>query len=66
MLFTSDECWIQLNGHVNTQNSRVWSSESRNEEVRLYPKKTGVWAALSRQRVIGPVFFNGTLIARRY
>ncbi|PSN44734.1 hypothetical protein C0J52_20352 [Blattella germanica] len=24
MLFMSDECWFELNGHVNTQNCRIW------------------------------------------
>ena len=68
MLFMSDECWFQLNGYVNSQNCRIWGREPPNEHVQvaLYPQKVGVWAALSRQRVIGPIFFDGRLNAERY
>ena len=55
MLFMSDECWFQLNGYVNSQNCRIWGREPPNVHVQvaLDPQKVGVWAALSRQRVIG-------------
>ena len=68
MLFMSDECWFQLNGYVNSQNCRIWGREPPNEHVQvaLNPQKVGIWAALSRQRVIGPIFFDGRLNAERY
>ena len=35
MLFTSDECWFQLTGYVNTQNCRIWGSEPPKEHVEV-------------------------------
>jgi hypothetical protein len=60
--FFSDESWFYLDGYVNSQNMRWWSSEKPNffEQVPLHPQKVGVWAAISRRRIIGPIFFNGT------
>jgi hypothetical protein len=60
--FFSDESWFYLDGYVNSQNMRRWSSEKPNffEEVPLHPQKVGVWAAISRPLIIGPIFFGGT------
>jgi hypothetical protein len=60
--FFSDESWFYLDGYVNSQNMRWWSSEKPNffEQVPLHPQKVGVWAAISRRRIIEPIFFNGT------
>jgi hypothetical protein len=57
--FFSDESWFYLDGYVNSQNMRWWSSEKPNffEEVPLHPQKVGVWAAISRPLIIGPFFF---------
>ena len=35
-------------------------------EVPLHSEKTGVWCAVSRRRIIGPVFFHETLNTARY
>lgn len=32
----------------------------------LHPVKIGVWVAMSRQRIIGPIFFQETINAQRY
>lgn len=48
-VFFSDEAWFHLNGHVNSQNSRVWSSGNLHilHERPLHSEKIGVWVAMS-------------------
>lgn len=59
--FFSDEAWFHLSGYVNSQNMRMWSGENPHyyTEVPLHSQKIGVWAAISRRRLIGPIFFEG-------
>ena len=66
--FFSDEAWFHLSGYVNSQNMRMWSAENPHffVETPLHPQKIGVWVGLSRRRLVGPIFFNGTLTAQRY
>jgi hypothetical protein len=66
--FFSDEAWIHLDGYVNSQNYRIWSSENPHPtvETTLHLIKVGVWMAMSRQRIIGPYFFNFTVNSERY
>lgn len=67
--FFSDESWFYLNGYVNSQNMRMWTNEKPDNffvETTLHPQKIGVWCAISRRRIIGPIFFNGTLTGERY
>lgn len=67
--FFSDEAWFHLSGYVNARNYRQWSSEKPIDgyrETSLHPLKIGVWAAISRRRVIGPIFFENTIDGRRY
>uniref|UniRef100_V5GT01 Transposable element Tc3 transposase n=1 Tax=Anoplophora glabripennis TaxID=217634 RepID=V5GT01_ANOGL len=48
---------------------RMWSSEKPDNffvEGPLHAQKIGVWCALNRRRIYGPIFFNGTLTAQRY
>ena len=47
---------------------RMWSAENLHffVETLLHPQKIGVWVGLSRRRLIGPIFFNGTLSSQRY
>lgn len=68
MTFFSDEAWIHLSGYVNSQNCRTWSSENPHvfQENDLHPIKIGIWVAMSRRRIIGPIFFDGTINAARY
>jgi hypothetical protein len=35
-------------------------------EAPLHPMKVGVWIAVSRRRLIGPIFFHQTINAERY
>ena len=66
--FFSDEAWFHLSGYVNNQVNRVWSSENPHalHETPLHDMKIGVWCALSRKRIIGPIFFEETINADRY
>ncbi len=66
--FFTDEAWVHLDGYVNAQNFRIWSSENPHAFVErgLHPQKVGVWCAVSRRRVVGPFFFYDTITAARY
>jgi hypothetical protein len=60
----SDKTWFHLPGYINTQNNRHWSSQNPHltHEVLLHPVKVGVWYAVSARRIVGPVFFNKTIM----
>ena len=67
--FFSDEAWFHLSGYVNTQNMRMWCAEKPEDfyvEAPHHPQKVGVWCAVSRRRIVGPIFFHGTLTGQRY
>ena len=59
----TDEAWFHLSGYINNQNSRVWASKNPHmiHEEPLHSEKIGVWCAISRRRIIGPIFFNTTI-----
>lgn len=56
----SDEAHFHLNGHVNKQNCRYWSSENpkTKHQKPLHSPKVTVWAAISSKGIIGPYFFE--------
>ena len=66
--FFSDEAWFHLNGYVNSQNTRIWAANNPHtlHETQLHPQKIGVWCAMSRQRIVGPIFFNTTVTSVVY
>ena len=53
---------------MNSQNSRVWSTENPHAlfQKPLHDQKVGVWCALSRGRIIGPIFFENTITSEHY
>ena len=59
----TDEVWFHLSGYVNSQNSRIWASESPKaiHEEPLHSEKIGVWCGMSRQHINGPIFFDATI-----
>ena len=66
--FWSDDAWFHLSGFVNRQNCRIWHIENPHafHERPLHSEKIGVWCAMSRSKIIGPIFFNETVTADRY
>lgn len=67
-VFFSDEAWFYLDGFINSQTYRVWSTENPHayREKGLHPKKVGVWCAISRKRIVGPIFFEGIINSEVY
>jgi hypothetical protein len=61
--YFADQAWFHLSGYVNGQNSRVWSATNPHEtkDTLLYDQKVGVWCAISRNRIIGPIFLDDTI-----
>ena len=58
----SDEACFKLPGHVNRHNCVYWADENPHWTILSQLNQPGVtvWGALSREGVLGPVFFDGT------
>ena len=67
-VFFSDEAYFHLSGYVNSQNYRTRSTENPHQfhQTPLYPQKIGVWCAISRTRIVGPIFFTQSLNSENY
>lgn len=61
-IYFSDEAWFTLTGYVNKQNFRRWLPDPpvKIQTTSLHPQKIGVWAAISRTRIIH-LFFSTTV-----
>jgi len=59
VILTSDEAHFHLNGSVNKQNSRYWSTINPRQmhEHPLHCDRVTVWIAVAKFGVIGPYFF---------
>ena len=59
-LIMSDEAHFSLNGGVNKQNCRFYSTENPQliEEQPLYDQKVTVWCGVCANMIIGPYFFE--------
>ena len=65
----SDECIFRLNCHVNKQNVRIWGNErpSEGNQVFMQSPKVMIWCAVTREKVIGPYFFqDGNVDGAKY
>ena len=67
-MFFTDKAWFHLSGYVNSQNYRTWRTGNPHNytETALHPQKIGVWCAISRRRIIAPLFFETTINAEAY
>jgi hypothetical protein len=56
----SDEAHFQLDGHVNTQNCRIWGAENPRviHEKPLHAQRATVWCGFWAGGVTGPYFFE--------
>ncbi|KAJ8956038.1 hypothetical protein NQ318_006314 [Aromia moschata] len=57
--FFTEEAWFHLSGYVNSQDMRLWSADNLHFyiETPLHSQKIGLWATVSRRRIVGPIFF---------
>ncbi|XP_018573282.1 uncharacterized protein LOC108912525 [Anoplophora glabripennis] len=68
LTFFSDQAWVHLSGYINSQNYRTWATENPHEFIKtsLHPQKIGICVAVSRRRIIGPIFFQEVINGERY
>ncbi len=57
-----------MDGYVNSQNYRTWSTENLHEyrEAGLHPPKVGVWCAISRRWIVSLIFFTTMITSDVY
>lgn len=67
-LMFSDEAHFHVHGLVNRQDFRYWSPTNPGwySERPLHSERVTVWAAIGRQGVIGPFFFQGNVTGVSY
>ena len=68
IVFT-DECRLRLNGHVGTQNARIWETKRPGEgnQVPLNSPGTMTWRFISKEKIIGPYEVeDGTVTGESY
>lgn len=66
--FFSDEARFSLKDYVSSQNNHWWSAENPNCQIEkpLHSGKIGVWCGISRNKIIGPLFFTHTINSQNY
>jgi hypothetical protein len=59
-VYFSDEACFHLDGYMNSQKCRIWSSKYPYalHEKPIQPQKNGLWCDLSCRRSAGPIFFQ--------
>jgi hypothetical protein len=68
VFFFFDEACFHLSGYVNSQIFRFWNSENPLlfHKVPLHSQKISCWYAISRKRIVGPIFFSEIITAEKY
>jgi hypothetical protein len=68
LTFYSDEAWFHLQGYINVQNNRYWSSQNPHltHRVLLQPVKVHAWYAVSSRKIVVPVSFKEIINYERY
>lgn len=63
-VFFSDEATFHLNGLVNKHNIRYWCEHNPHATIEtvMNSPKVNVWCAMSKNRLIGPFFFEGDTV----
>jgi hypothetical protein len=66
LAFFSTEAGFHLQGYINTQHNRYWSSQNPHliQEVPVHPVKVGVWCTVSARRFTGPVLLMQQLTVK--
>lgn len=65
----SDEATFTTAGVYNRRNTHMWASENPHSyvEIKIQGRMSlNVWCGILRNRIIGPVIFNGSLTGDRY
>lgn len=65
----SDEAYIELSPSPNSQNVRIYSKSRPvevSEQKENFPKKLGLWCALSVKKLYGPYVFEGNVDSSKY
>ncbi len=67
-VFLTEESRIHLAGYINLQSYQIWSKDNQHAHIEngLYPQKVDTWCAISRTRVVRPIFFEDTITAAWY
>jgi hypothetical protein len=68
LLLFSDEAHFHVHGLVNKQDFRYWSQDNPGwfQEQPLHSQRITVWAAIGRQGVVGPFFFEENVNGANY
>lgn len=59
-IFYTNEAWFLLSEYVQAQNSRIWPDNNTNatNEILVHNQNLEMWIAISRRRVVAPIFFT--------
>lgn len=65
----SDEASFTTAGVYNRKNTHMWASENPHAYVEIKTqgrRSLNVWCGILRNRIIGPIIFEGSLTGNRY
>jgi hypothetical protein len=63
-----DEAWFHLIRCVSSQDLRMWASNNLNCILKqpLPAEKTSIWCGIAAERIIRPIYFEGTVDTAAY